>query len=121
MPSGRDRDLQRTTLDDGGGDEITGVRRVDDVHPNVAPPSGLAHGPIHGALVGGSDHQRAAHHVGLKKCAPLMPYDPLGGKPGEGLGEPGADHDHLCTRLEKALYFAAGDFAAADHQTALAL
>jgi hypothetical protein len=121
MPPGRDRDLQRTALNDGGGDEITGVRRVDDVHPNVAPPSSLTHGPIHGALIAGSDHQRAGHHVSFKKRAPLMPYEPLGGKAGEGLGEPGADHDHLGTGLEKALYFAAGDFAAADYQTALAL
>jgi hypothetical protein len=121
MPSGRNRDLQRATLHDGGGDEITGVRRVDDVHPNVAPPSGLAHGPIHGALIGGPDHQREARHVSLTKGAPLMPYDPLCGKARQGPGEPRADHDHLGTRLKKALDFTAGDFAAADHQTALAL
>jgi hypothetical protein len=121
MPSGRDRDLQRATLHDGGGDEITGVRRVDDVHPNVAPPSSLGHGPIHGALVGGSDHQRATRHVSFAKRAPLMPYDPFCGKSRQGLGEPGADHGHLGTRLKKALDFTAGDFAAADHQAALAL
>jgi hypothetical protein len=118
MPSGRDRDLQRATLHDGRSDEITGVRRVDDVHPDVAPPSSLAHGPIHGALVGGSDHQRATHYISLKKRALLMLYEPSCGKPREGCGESGADHHHLSTRLEEALDFAAGDFAAADHQTA---
>jgi hypothetical protein len=121
MPASGNRDLQRTTLNDGRGDEITGVRRVDDVHPNVAPPSSLAHSLIHGTLIGGSDHQRATYHVGLTKGASLMLYDPLCDQAGEGCAEPGADHDHLSTRLKKALYFASGDFATADHQTALVL
>jgi hypothetical protein len=121
MPAGGNRDLQRTAMNDGGGDEITGVRRIDDVHPNVTSPSSLAHGPIHGTLIGGSDDQRAVHHVGLTEGARLILYDPLCGKAGEGCAEPGADHDHHRARLKKPLHFAGGDFPAADHQTALVL
>jgi hypothetical protein len=115
LPSRGNRDLQRTTVYNGRGDEITGLRRVDDVHPDVTPPSSLAYGLIHRALIGGPDHQHAAHHVGLTKCTSLILYEALCDKTGKGFGESRADHNDGCARLKKPLYLASGDSPAADH------
>jgi hypothetical protein len=60
VPSGRDGDLQGTTTDDGGCDEVASIRRIDDVHPDVVFPCSPAHGHIHCWLIGGADDQRTA-------------------------------------------------------------
>jgi hypothetical protein len=60
VPSGRDGDLQSTTTDDGGRDEVAGVGCIDDVHPDLVLPRSLAHGHIHRWLIGGADDQRTA-------------------------------------------------------------
>jgi hypothetical protein len=121
MPSSGNRNLQRATLNDGRSDEITGVRRIDDIHPDAAPPGCLAHSLIHGALISRPNDQLATYHVSLMKGAGLMLDDSLCDKTGEGFGVAGANHDHRCARLQKPLYLASGNFATTDHQTAFAL
>jgi hypothetical protein len=57
MPAGRDGDLQGTTTNDGGSDEVAGVWRIDNVHPDLVFSCSLAHGHIYFWLIGSADDQ----------------------------------------------------------------
>jgi hypothetical protein len=121
VPCGRDGDLQSPTTDDGGGDKITGVRRIDDIDPDVMPTGSFAHRQIHGALIGGPHDQRAAQYIVRVKRAGLMLNDPLRDQRREGFGQPRADHDDRGAGFQQSLHLPCGNFAAADDQAPLAL
>jgi hypothetical protein len=121
MAPGGNGDLQRATMNDSGRDEITCVRRIDNIDPNGVPTSSSAHRQVHSALTGGPNDQGAAQHVIGMKWAGLMLNDPLADEGREGLGKPGADDDDQRSCLKQPLNLPGGDGAAADHQTSLAL
>jgi len=58
LSSGRDGDLQITATHDRRGDEVTRVRRIDNVHPDMVCPCRLEYSRIHFRLIGGADDQR---------------------------------------------------------------
>jgi hypothetical protein len=121
VPSGRDGDLQRATTDDGRGDEVAGVRRIDDVHPDVVFARCLAHGPIHLWLIGGTDDQHAAQYIGCAKRSRLMRNDALCREGGQGFGEFGADNEDLGICLKQPIHFTGRNLPAANHQATFAL
>jgi hypothetical protein len=113
--------LQRTPANDGGRDEITGIRRIDDVYPDLMPTSRFAHSQIHAGLIGGPHNQRAAQHIIRMKWAAMILNDPLCSQLRERLGELGTDHDDQGIGFKKSLYFPGRNLATADHQTSLTL
>jgi hypothetical protein len=113
--------LQSPTTDDGRGDEIAAVRRIDDIDPDVMPARSLAHRQVHGALIGGPDDQRAAQHIVRAKRAGTVPDEPLCDQRRERFGEPRADHDDRGVGFQKLPHLPRGDFAAADNHAPLAL
>jgi hypothetical protein len=121
VPPGRDGDLQGATANDGGGDEVTGVRHVDDIDPDVVVPRSLAHGPIHLWLIGSADDQRTAEYVVGAKRSPLMFNDALRREAGQGFGERRADDDDQGIRLKQPVHLTGSDLPAADHQATFAL
>jgi hypothetical protein len=114
-PTGRDGDLQGTTPHDGRCDEIAGLRRIDDVHPDAVSSCRLAYGQIHVCSIGGADDQGAAQHIVHLKWAALMLNDALRRESCQGFRQLGADHDHHCPRLKQSFHFARGDLSTADH------
>jgi hypothetical protein len=69
--------LQGSTTDDGGSDEVAGVRRIDDVDPDVVLPRRQTHGPIHPWLIGRADDERTAQDIVGVKRSRLMLNDAL--------------------------------------------
>jgi hypothetical protein len=69
--------LQGPTPDDGGSDEVAGVRRIDDVDPDVVFPRRHTHGPIHLWLIGRADDECTAHDIVGVKRSRLMLNDAL--------------------------------------------
>jgi hypothetical protein len=118
MPSSRDSDLQCATPHDGWGDEIAGLWRVDDVHPDVVRPCRLAHGCIDLGSIGGADDQRTTHDIVAAKGASLIYNDALRCQGREGFAECRADDNDQSLGVQQPLDFACGNFPAADHQAA---
>jgi hypothetical protein len=77
LPSSRDGDLQGTTTNDGGGDEVACVRRIDDVHPDMMFLCSLVHSHIHFRLIGGADDKRTIYNITNTKWPRLVPNDAL--------------------------------------------
>ncbi|HEX9870812.1 MAG TPA: hypothetical protein VGC99_19915 [Candidatus Tectomicrobia bacterium] len=67
LPSGRDGDLQITTTHDSGGDEVTRLRSIDDVHPDMVFACSLVNSHIHVRLIGGADDQRTIYDISSAK------------------------------------------------------
>ncbi len=82
VPAGGDSDLQVAPTHDSGGNEVTGLRRIDDIDPDVPFPCSLAYGPIHLRLIGGADDQRTPQDIVSAKRSCLMRNDGLSRKGG---------------------------------------
>jgi hypothetical protein len=77
VPAGRDGDLQGATTDDGGSNEVAGIRRIDNIDPDVPFPCSLAHRPIHRRLIGSADDQRTPQDIVAAKRSRLVHNDGL--------------------------------------------
>jgi hypothetical protein len=75
VASGRNGDLQGATTDHRRGDEVAGLWRIDDVHPDLMLPCRLAHCRIHLGSIGGTDDQRTAQDVVGAKWSRLVRND----------------------------------------------
>jgi len=121
VASSRDGDLEWATPHDGWGDEVTGLWRIDNIHPDVVCPCRLAHGHIHLQLIGGADDQRTAQDIVGAKGARLIGNDALHRQGSQGFAECRADHNDQRFGVEQPLDFTRGNFPAADHQAAFSL
>ena len=121
MSSSRDGDLQGTTTDDGRGDEVAGLRRVDDVHPDLVPPCRPAHSPVHLWLIGGTDDQRTTQDIIGTKGSRLVRDDAFRREGSQGVADFRADHENPRLCVEQPVHFTRGDFPAADHEAAFPL
>jgi hypothetical protein len=121
VPSSRDSDLQCATPHDGWGDEITGLWRVDDVHPDVVRPCRLAHDRIDLGSIGGPDDQRTTQDIVAAKRASLIGNDALRCQGREVCAECRADDNNQCLGVQQPLDFACGNFPAADYQAPFSL
>jgi hypothetical protein len=77
LPSSRNGDLQGTTTHDSRGDEVTRLRRIDDIHPDVVFPCSLVYSHIHFPLIGGADDKRTIYDITNTKWPRLVPNDAL--------------------------------------------
>jgi hypothetical protein len=84
MSSGRNGDLQSATPEDGGGDEVARVRRIDNIDPDVMFPCSLTHGPIYRCVIGGADDERTAQDIVGAKRSSLRLNGALRCKSGQG-------------------------------------
>jgi hypothetical protein len=121
VPARRDGDLERATPHDSRGDEVTGLWRVDNVHPDVVCPCGLAHSRIDLSLIGGPDDQRATQDIVGAKGARLIGNGALRCQGSQGFAECGADHNDPRLGVQQPLDFACGNFPAADYQATFSL
>jgi hypothetical protein len=113
--------LQCATADDGRGNEIAGVWRIDNIHPDVLFSCRLAHSGIHRSLIGGPDHQSTTQHIISAEWPGLIQNGSLRCEGGQCLADSRADNHHLRLGFEQPLYFTSRHFPAADDQATLTL
>jgi hypothetical protein len=118
---GRNGDLQSATTDHRWGDEVAGLWRIDDVHPDLVFPCRLAHGHIHLGSIGGTDDQRTAQDVIGAKSSRLVRDDTFRREGSQCFADFGADHKDPRFSFEQPVHFTSGDFSAADHEAAFPL
>jgi hypothetical protein len=113
--------LQGTTTNNSGRDEVTCLRSVDDIHPDIVVPCSLAYSHIHVRLVGGANDQRTTDHIISAKESGPISDKALGSEVYQGLGKVWADHHDACLGLKQPLHFPRRNFPATDHQAAFPL
>jgi hypothetical protein len=113
--------LQGATTDDGRSDEVAGLRRIDDVHPDLMLPCRPAHGPVHLWLIGGTDDQCTIQDIVGTKRSRLVLNDAFRREGSQGVADFRADYEHPRLCLEQPVHFTRGDFSAADHKAAFPL
>ena len=121
VPASRNGDLECATPHDGWGDEVTGLRRIDDVHPDVVGPCRPAHGCIDLRLVGGTDDQRTTQDIVGAKRASLIGNDALRRQGRQGFTEGRADDHDQRLGVEQPFDLARGNSPAADDQATFPL